>query len=122
MSVEEHGSRLDKVESEVSTIRTEMAGLKSDVRGLGSILSRIEQGVASAQQRFDDDKHASRVNPIALATVLLAIITTLIGGAWLIGGELARQDEQNIYQQRTIDTTERRQWDITHGAAHSLEQ
>lgn len=114
-------TRLTHVEREVSTIRGEMAGLtkemgdvRADVRGLGSILGRIEQGVAEAQQRFDNDKQAARLNPIALATVLLSIITILVGGAWLISGELARHDERSIYQQRMLDRVEQRQWAL-HG-------
>ena len=119
MSEEAHGPRLDRVESEVQTItrdmgtlKTDMSGLKSDVRGLGSILNRIEQGVASAQQRFDDDKSAARLNPIALATVLITIISILVGGAWLVGGTQARLDERSIHQQQMIDRIENRQWGI----------
>lgn len=118
MSDEAHGVRLDAVEREVSTIRTEMGGIKdnvgrltADVRGLGDILQRIEAGVAQAHQRFDSDKEASRLNPVALGSVLLTIISVLVGGAWLISGELARHDERSAYQQRLIDLIEARQWE-----------
>ena len=118
MDVNAHGERLDRVETEVATIRdemgglkSEMSGLKSDVRGLGGILQRIEQGVAQAQQRFDDDKQASRTNPVALATVLLSIISILIGGAWLVSGELARHDERSTHQLRQLVLAEQRQWE-----------
>jgi hypothetical protein len=114
-------TRLTHVEREVSTIRGEMAGLtkemgdvRADVRGLGSILGRIEQGVAEAQQRFDNDKLAARINPIAMATVLLSIISILVGGAWLISGELARHDERSAHQQRLLNQIEHRQWGL-HG-------
>lgn len=110
--------RLDRVETEVSTIRNEMGGIKSEVsglkaqmRGFGDVLQRIDAGVAAAQQRFEDDKQASRINPIALATVLISIISILVGGAWLVSGELARHDERSAFQQRSIDKIEQRQWD-----------
>jgi hypothetical protein len=118
VSDDTHGGRIDRVETEVATIRTEMgglksdmSGLKSDVRGLGSILQRIEAGVGQAQQRFDDEKQASRLNPLAVGTVLLSIISILVGGAWLISGELSRHDERSIYQQRALDRVEQRTWD-----------
>jgi hypothetical protein len=96
MSGVDHEARLGRVEGEVQTVRTEVSaltnefsGLKSDVKGLGSILTRIEQGVANAQQQWQDDKQASRLNPIALMGVLITIISIIVGGAWLISGQLA---------------------------------
>jgi membrane protease subunit (stomatin/prohibitin family) len=69
-----HSQRLDKVETEVQGITHEMGGLKSEMnglkvgmRGLGDVLQRIEASVSTAQQQWQDDKHASRINPIALA-------------------------------------------------------
>jgi hypothetical protein len=111
VTVEAHGSRLDKVETEVSTIRTEVVGLQVQMRGFGEILQRIESGISVAQQQAIEDKHASRLNPVALAAILITIITTLVGGAWLVGGELARHDERSQFQQHTIDQIEQRQWD-----------
>lgn len=90
-----------------------MAEIRSDVRGLGSILQRIETGVAEAQQRFDNREQASRLNPIAMGSVLLTIISILVGGSWLISGELARHDERSMYQQRILDRMELRQWDVS---------
>lgn len=117
MSDDVHSGRLDRVESEVSTIRGEIGGIikdvsavRADVRGLGSVLQRIEQGVSNAQQRFDDDKQASRINPIAMGSVLLTIISILVGGSWLISGELSRHDERSIHQQRQVDRIEQRMW------------
>jgi hypothetical protein len=110
VSVEAHGVRLDKVEGEITTVRTEMAGLKVQMRGFGDVLNRIEQGVASQAQQFHDDKQASRINPVALATVLVSVISILVGGAWLISGSLARQDERSVYQQHIIERMEQRQW------------
>jgi hypothetical protein len=68
-----------------------MNGLKVGMRGLGDVLQRIEASVSTAQQQWQDDKHASRINPIALASVLISIISILVGGAWLISGQLARR-------------------------------
>lgn len=119
-----HGARISRVEGEVEAIRndlggikTEMSGLKAGMRGLGDVLQRIEQSVASAQQQWQDDKQASRINPIALATVLISIISILVGGAWLVSGDLARHDERSIYQQRLIDKLERQQEGGSNGVA-----
>lgn len=84
------------------------------MRGFGDILQRIEQGVASAQQQWHDDKQSSRLNPIAFAAVLITIITTMVGGAWLIGGELARHDERSAQQEKVIERIEQRLWEV-HG-------
>lgn len=117
MSDDVLNTRVTRVEGDVEVIKTEiggikaqMTGLQSDMRGLASILHRIEEGVASAQQRHENDKLASRMNPIAFGSVLLTIISILVGGAWLISGELARHDERSFHQQRMIDQIERRQW------------
>lgn len=122
MSEEAHGPRIERVESELSTFRTEIGGLKSEMvglkagmRGLGDVLQRIEASVSSAQQQWQDDKQASRINPIALATVLISIISILVGGAWLVSGSLARQDERSIHQQKVLDRIESRQWAMHKG-------
>ena len=114
----DHGARIGRVESDVQSMRESMGalasdvtGLKADVRGLGSILGRIEQGVASAQQQWQDDKQASRINPIALTTVLVSVISILVGGAWLVSGGLAtnatRLEEQDRSMARTISLRDR---------------
>jgi hypothetical protein len=117
VSEETHGVRLDRVETEVQTItrdmgvlKTDMSGLKAGMRGLGDVLQRIEGGLSTAQQQWQDDKQASRINPIALATVLISIISILVGGAWLVSGSLARGDERSVQQQKVIDRMEQRQW------------
>lgn len=115
----DHGSRLTHVEGEIGGIKTAVAQLKTQMQGLGDILSRIEGGISQAQQQALEEKHASRVNPVALATVLVSIISVLIGGAWLVGGELARHDERSQYQQRMIDRIELRQWQQRPGEAQS---
>jgi hypothetical protein len=106
----EHATRLTRVESEVGGIKNDVTDLKAQMRGFGDILSRIESGISQAQQQALEDKHASRLNPIAMAAILITIITTLVGGAWIVGGELARHDERSQYQQRMIDRVEARQW------------
>ena len=117
MSEEAHGVRLDRVEVEVKTItgeigglKNKMTGLEAGMRGLGDVLNRIEQSVASTQQQWQDDKQASRINPIALTSILISIISILVGGAWLVSGSLARQDERSIHQQQVLDRMEQRQW------------
>jgi hypothetical protein len=117
VSEEAQGVRLDRVEAEVQTItndmgtlKTDMSGLRAGMKGLGDVLQRIEANVSTAQQQWQDDKHASRINPVALATVLVSVISILVGGAWVIGGQLARQDERGVYQQRMLDRVEQRQW------------
>jgi hypothetical protein len=98
--------RLDRVEDEISTIRSEMGGLKTemglvkaDVRGLSAILSRIEQGVVRAQDQQDERDTRSRTPPIALATVLVTIMSLLVGGAWMIGSTTAATNARLLDQQ-----------------------
>lgn len=98
-----HGARLDRVETEVSTIRSEMSGLKADVRGLGTILSRIEDGVLRAQERAENREAAGRPSLVAVVSILITIIATLVGGAWLVGGQLARLDERSVQREKDVD-------------------
>lgn len=107
----DQGSRLTRVEGEVDTIRGEITGLKSKVESFGAILTRIESGIAQASQQAADDKKASKINPVALATVLVTIITGMMAGSWLISAELSRHDERSMWQQKQIDRIEQRQWD-----------
>jgi cell division protein FtsB len=101
-----HGVRIASVEKEVSNIRSDLTGLKADVRGLSSILSRIEAGVTAAQQQWQDERVASRINPIALTTVLISIISILVGGAWLVSGGMSttstRLDDQEKFMSQMI--------------------
>ena len=115
--VEGHGARLTRVEGEVEAIRGDLGGIKTNMtkletsmRGLGDILQRIEQNVAQAQDRHDHEKMASRLNPIAFASILITIITILVGGAWTISGQLAREDERSQVQMHQIELIEFRQW------------
>lgn len=121
-----HSARLSRVEGEVEAIRndlggikTEVTGIKAGMRGLGDILQRIEQSVASAQERHDDERRASRMNPIAFASILITIITILVGGSWTISGELARHDERSEWLQQTVQRIDQRQWELHRAAKPS---
>lgn len=99
-------------------LKSDMSGLKSDVRGLGSILTRIELGFAEAQKRLDSEKDAARINPVALASVLITIIVTLVGGAWTISGQLGRLDERSVEFRTHIQSADQRAWQgVRDGAA-----
>lgn len=122
MSDEAHSVRLDRVENEVGVIRSEMGGLKtemgrvqSDVKGLGAILSRIEQGVLRAQEQQDAKEASSRHSPVAVATVLITIMSMMVGGAWVIGSNIGHLDERSAWMERLIDRNEQRLWTETHG-------
>lgn len=117
MSEVDHGARLARVEDEVGGIKGEVVGLKAQMRGFSDILNRIEAGVTTAQQRFDDDKLAARINPIALATVLISIISILVGGSWLVSGAIAREDERSVWAAQQIERMDQRQWQ---GAPHGV--
>lgn len=102
-------ARLDRVESEVGAIRTEMGGIKadvggltSDVRALGGILGRIERGVEAAQAKTEEKEQASRPNMLAIISVLISIISVLIGGAWMISGNMSRMDERDKMRDREL--------------------
>jgi hypothetical protein len=101
----EGGSRLDRLEGDVNSIRgemnglkTEMADVKADVRGLASILGRIEQGVIKAQERADHREDRARPSLVAVVSILITIIITLVGGAWSIGSSLAMLQERASHQ------------------------
>lgn len=101
--------RLATVESEVQTIRSEMGGLKdnvgrltADVKGLGAILGRIEQGVARAQEQQDQRDERRQPNLVAVMTMLVTVISMMVGGSWMISGQLARLDESDRWQERLI--------------------
>jgi hypothetical protein len=96
---------------EMGVFSADMSGMKADMKAFGGILGRIESGVKDAQRQQQEEKSASRINPIALASVLVAIISTLVGGAWVIGGQLSRFDERSVQQQKLNDRTEQRLWD-----------
>lgn len=97
----DHGQRIDRVEAEVTGIRGDVAaltsdvtGLKIDVKGLGGILSRIEAGVNRAQERSEERETANKPSVVAIVSILITIITVMVGGAWVIGGSIARNQER----------------------------
>lgn len=118
MAGESHAGRLTRVETDVNTIRsemgsikTEMTSVKADIRGLGGILERIEDSVTRSQDQQDQRLERSRPNMVAVATVLITIISILVGGAWTISGQLAttatRLDDQGHQTSQLIDMRNR---------------
>lgn len=94
-----HDARLGRVETEVEGMRSDITGIKTqvsavtaDVKAFGGILSRIETGVLRSQERSEERQDANKPNLTAIVSVLITIISILVGGAWLISGQLARQD------------------------------
>ena len=131
-----HDARITRVESEVELIRNDLGGIKQDMsgvkasmRGFGDILTRIEQSVQAAQDRHDHEKQASRLNPIAFATVIITLISIIVGGAWLISGGLAttatRLDDNDRATAQLISMRDRefnqiqRRLDKLEGGQHS---
>lgn len=118
MSGDTNATRLDRVETEVSVIRSEMGGLKADVRSLGAVLSRIEAGVAKAQERTEERDERSKPNLIAVISVLITIISIIVGGAWVIGGQLARLDERSLSRDREMVRVHQDMRDQRNGGHH----
>jgi hypothetical protein len=121
VSEEAHSVRLDRVEGEVGAIRSEMSGMRTDmsqvqadVKGLGAILSRIEQGVLRAQEQQDQREALAKHSPVAIATVLVTIMSLLVGGAWMIGSNVARVDERSQWMERQQELTEQHVWVMAH--------
>lgn len=131
MSGDVHG-RIDQVENEMKVIGTDVAGLKSDMsglkadmRGFGTILQRIDDGVKDAMNRVETDKAAARLNPTAVASVLMTLISIIVGGAWLVSGQIARLDERDlrrdievIEMNKRIDRVDVRQWQDVKGGTN----
>lgn len=97
-SVDQHHQRITRAEDDIDGLKSNMIRLEVQMKGFGDILSRIEVGIRDAQ----NDLHSKRINPIALATVLISMLTFMIGGAWLISGQLSRTDVRLTDQQATI--------------------
>lgn len=88
--------RFEKVETEVSNLRDDFSlftrdldVVKSDIKALGGILIRIEGGVTRAQEKAEERSERSKPNLTAIVSVLITIISILVGGAWLIGSSLS---------------------------------
>lgn len=79
----------------MSGLKADVVGLAGDVRSLGGILGRIEQGVLRSQERSDERIEANKPNPTAIVSVLITIISLMVGGAWMISGQLASQHERS---------------------------
>ncbi len=100
----DHGARLGRVESEV-------AGLKADVRSLGEVLGRIESGVLRAQEQAEHREQLSKPNVTAMISILITMISIIVGGAWIIGGSLSRQDERSEWVKAQLERQESRIWE-----------
>lgn len=110
MAVGDQNARIDRVEGEVQGIRSEMGGIKADVvsltgdvRALGGILSRIESGVQRAQEQSDHREQLRQPNVVALISVLVTVISIIVGGAWIISGSLAAQHERSEWMNRRFE-------------------
>lgn len=116
-----HGQRLTAVESEVQTIRSEMGTIKADVKGLGAILGRIEEGILRAQDQQDRQK----VSPIAIVSFIVTVLSMMVGGSWLISGSLAttsiRLDDQEKHTE-TLIGMRNREFDNIHNRLNRLEE
>lgn len=96
-------ARLDRVEGEVAEIRAGLGELRSELRNVGSFIGRIEGTLRDWQEREDRRAAASKPNITALVSMLITIVSILIGGAWLIAGQTARFDERDRQRDREIE-------------------
>lgn len=102
--------RIGRVEQDVLAMREDIGTLtrgfdavQSDVKSLGNILNRIETGVARAQEKSDERSERNKPNLTAIVSVLITIISILVGGSWLISGSLSRLDERTVESLRERD-------------------
>lgn len=102
--------RLGRVEADVvsiredfSTVTRDLDTVKSDIKALGGILVRIESGVQRAQEKSEERSERNRPNLTAIVSVLITIISILVGGAWLIGSSLATLDVRAVESLRERD-------------------
>lgn len=124
MSEVDHGQRIGRVEAEVQSLHAnvnalglDVTGIKADVKGLGSILNRIERGIETAQERSAEREEHSKPNVTAVISILITMITIIVGGAWLISGSLSRQDERSDWVKGRLELIEQRQWTHITGRA-----
>lgn len=117
MSEVDHGQRIGRVEAEVQSLHTNVSDLKADVKGLGGILTRIERGIEMAQERSAEREEHAKPNVTAVISILITMITIIVGGAWLISGSLSRQDERSDWVKGRLELIEQRQWTHITGRA-----
>lgn len=96
---QEHHTRLSRAEDDIDGLKANMIRFEVQMRGFGDILSRIEIGIKESQERAHNDIQSKRINPIALATVLVSMLSFMIGGSWLVSGQLSRTDIRLTDQQ-----------------------
>lgn len=111
-------ARLDRVEDEMSELKQGLADVRADVKGLGGILNRIEQSMLRAQDEESKREEGRRHSPVAIATVLITMMSVLIGGAWTIGSTTARTtvrlDDQDVQMSRIMQLRDRELDVMTH--------
>lgn len=122
----EHNQRVERVETDVLNLRSDFASVtrdidavKSDIKALGGILVRIESGVQRAQEKSEERSERNKPNLTAIVSVLITIISILVGGSWLISGSMATFDERTTERSREFDQlhvqiarVEQHQWDL----------
>lgn len=84
----------------MTTLSGDLGLVKADVKAFGGILVRIEEGVNKAQERSDEKEIAGKPNLVAVISILITLISIIVGGAWMIGSNLARQEERAINQEK----------------------
>lgn len=93
--------------------------VEGDIRAFGGILQRIEQSVSKAHDAMDAQDERSRHSPVAIATVLVTIMSMLVGGAWVTGSRISQTSTQlddqakfsqqiELMRNRELDVVERR--------------
>ncbi|MFN3991271.1 MAG: hypothetical protein ACK4IS_13565 [Erythrobacter sp.] len=98
--------RLDRVESDVSALATAVSDLRGDVRGFGQVLVRIENSITNNEGRMERERLAKQPNALAFASAMFTVLVTLIGGAWVISGQLSRLDERDIQRDKQVERIE----------------
>jgi hypothetical protein len=95
----------------VAGIRGDVNRIQADVKSLGSILERIEVGVLRSQEQQEEREQRSKQSPVAIATVIITVMSMLVGGAWISGSNIARLDERSLWLERNQERVEQHLWD-----------
>jgi hypothetical protein len=96
-------SRLDRVEGEVGAIQTRMAAMDGKIDIVASALTDIKTTLRtweSSQARRDE---LAKPPVVAIVSVLISVIAMLVGGAYLIGGQVAQSAEVDKRRDREIN-------------------
>lgn len=117
--------RMDRIETQVSTLSSTVTALstalgefRGELRTVAASLASIVSNLEKRDREEAEAQRASKPNVVAIIAVMVTIISALIGGAWLISGQLSRFDERDLQRdkqvakmQLEIQTLERRQWE-----------